>query len=85
MAAQGFFEGNERTAVIVVRWFIRQNMNVDPDELIKLDDQELKALLMRTTGGDRNEAAIRAMLRERMSAPCIGAGISSARSHLARP
>ena len=69
VAAQGFFEGNKRTAVIVVRWFIRQNMDIDPDELIKPDDQELGALLVRTAGGARNEAAIKSMLRERMSAP----------------
>jgi prophage maintenance system killer protein len=28
VAAQGFFEGNKRTAVIVARWFIRQNTSI---------------------------------------------------------
>jgi prophage maintenance system killer protein len=69
VAAQGFFEGNKRTAVIIARWFIRQNMDLDPDELIHPDDRELGALLVRTAGGDRNEAAIQALLRDRTGAP----------------
>ena len=47
VAAQGFFEGNKRTAVIIARWFIRQNMDIDPDALIQPDDRELGALLVR--------------------------------------
>jgi prophage maintenance system killer protein len=68
VATQAFFEGNKRTAVIIARWFIRQNTNIDPDELIQPDDRELGALLVRTARGDRNETAIRALLRERTAA-----------------
>lgn len=65
VAAQGFFEGNKRTAVLVARWFIRENMDTDPDRLIAPDDHELGALLVRTASGDRNGAAIQALLRRR--------------------
>jgi prophage maintenance system killer protein len=65
VSTQGFFEGNKRTAAIIARWFIRENTAIDPDELIRPDDRQLGPLLVRTAGGDRNETAIRALLRER--------------------
>ena len=68
-AAQGFFEGNKRTAVIIARWFIRQNMDIDPDALIQPDDRELGALLVRTAGGGpRRSGDPCAALRDRMTA-----------------
>jgi hypothetical protein len=51
-AAQGFFEGNKRTAVLIGRWFLTVNTNRDPDVLIRPDDRELGALLIRAARGD---------------------------------
>jgi len=65
VVAQAFFEDNKRTAVIIARWFIRENTDIDPDELIRPDDRELGALLVRTARGESNEAKIRALLHER--------------------
>jgi hypothetical protein len=66
VVAQGFFEGNKRTAVIIARWFIRENTDIDPDELIRPDDRELGGLLVRTARGERIEAEIRALLHRRI-------------------
>jgi hypothetical protein len=43
-------------------------MDIDPDALIQPDDRELGAVLVRTAGGDRNEVAIQALLRDRVPA-----------------
>ncbi|MCJ7437906.1 MAG: Fic family protein [Acidimicrobiia bacterium] len=32
--AQGFYEGNKRTAALIARWFIATNTALDPDVLI---------------------------------------------------
>ena len=43
--AQGFYEGNKRTAALIARWFVATNTALDPDVLIPPDDVEA---LMRT-------------------------------------
>ena len=68
-AAQGFFEGNKRTAVLIARWFIRVNTTIDPDQLIGPDDHRLGALMIATARGEPTEGAIRALLRERAVTP----------------
>ncbi len=64
-AAQGFYEGNKRTAVVIARWFIRTNTNLDPDQLIQPDDHQLGDLLLAAARDDRNHDAIQALLRNR--------------------
>lgn len=64
-AAQGFFEGNKRTAVVIARWFIQANTTIDPDRLIGPDDHHLGNLLIATARGERNQGAMQALLRER--------------------
>jgi hypothetical protein len=44
--AQGFYEGNKRTAVLIARWFIATNTDVDPDQLVRPDDHELGDLMI---------------------------------------
>lgn len=51
-AAQDFFEGNKRTAVLIGRWFLDMNTDRDPDDLIRPDDRELGAILLRAARGD---------------------------------
>ena len=64
-AAQGFFEGNKRTAAVIARWFIRTNTDFDPDSLIRPDDPTLGSLLIATARGERNQGAIQTLLRDR--------------------
>jgi prophage maintenance system killer protein len=64
-SAQGFYEGNKRTAVLVARWFIATNTDVDPDRLIAPDDRELGDLLIAAARGEHVDEEIRALLRNR--------------------
>lgn len=64
-AAQGFFEGNKRTAVLIGRWFLDANTDRDPDDLIRPDDRELGAILLRAARGDDVEKEIVALFRKR--------------------
>lgn len=63
--AQGFYEGNKRTAVLLARWFIAENTDRDPDELIPPDDQRLGDLLVAAARGERVAEEIRTLLTGR--------------------
>jgi len=65
--AQGFYEGNKRTAVLITRWFVSVNTAIDPDRLIPPHDREFADLLIRAARGDRVGAEILALLRSRAS------------------
>ncbi|HEY6426593.1 MAG TPA: Fic family protein, partial [Acidimicrobiales bacterium] len=56
--AQGFYEGNKRTAVLLTRWFIAMNTNTDPDVLIRPADTELGDLLVAAARGAGSFEAI---------------------------
>jgi len=64
-AAQGFYEGNKRTAVLLARWLIGINMSIEPDALIPPDDERLGDLLIATARGDDTYRALRELLIER--------------------
>ncbi|MEX0664917.1 MAG: Fic family protein [Acidimicrobiia bacterium] len=64
-SAQGFFEGNKRTAVLIARWFLTINTDRDPDDLIRPDDRELGALLVRAARGEDVEHEVIELLRHR--------------------
>ena len=65
VAAQGFFDGNKRTAVLIGRWFLSVNTDRDPDVLIRPDDRELGELLVRAARGDDVEEELVTLLRNR--------------------
>jgi len=66
--AQGFYEGNKRTAALIARWFIAANTAFDPDTLIPPDDHELGDLLIAAARGEQTDDAIRVLLRSRATA-----------------
>ena len=66
--AQGFYEGNKRTAALIARWFIATNTTLDPDVLIPPDDHELGDLLIAAARGEQTDNAIRVLLRRRATA-----------------
>ena len=66
--AQGFYEGNKRTAALIARWFIATNTALDPDALIPPDDHELGDLLIAAARGEQTHDAIRALLERRATA-----------------
>ena len=63
--AQGFYEGNKRTAALIARWFIAVNTAFDPDTLIPPDDHELGDLLIAAARGEQTYDAIRTLLQRR--------------------
>jgi Fic/DOC family protein len=64
-SAQGFHEGNKRTAALIARWFIRANTDIDADRVIPPDDHEFGDLLIAAARGDQVGAEIRTLLRRR--------------------
>jgi len=64
-AAQGFYEGNKRTAIVIARWFIRENTGLDPGALIPAEDRDLGDLLIAAARGENSRDAIRRLLRNR--------------------
>jgi hypothetical protein len=64
--AQGFYEGNKRTAVLITRWFVSVNTSIDPDRLIPPHDRGLADLLIRAARQDRVGDEILALLRSRV-------------------
>ena len=64
-AAQGFYEGNKRTAVLLARWFLRTNTDLDVDEVIRPSDPELGDLLVKAARGDAVGDEIRALMARR--------------------
>jgi prophage maintenance system killer protein len=63
--AQGFYEGNKRTAVLLARWFIAQNTDLNPDLLIPPDDHSLADLLVAAARGEHVADDLEALLSER--------------------
>ena len=66
--AQGFYEGNKRTAILIARWFIATNTTLDPDVLIPPDDHEFGDLLIAAARGEQTDDAIRGLLLRRATA-----------------
>jgi prophage maintenance system killer protein len=64
--AQGFFEGNKRTAVLVARWFIRTNAGVDPDQVVPPDDRVFADLLIAAARGEDVGDQMRRLFRARV-------------------
>ena len=60
-AAQGFYEGNKRTALIISRWFLRENTDLDPAVIIPDADLEFGALLIKAARGADTFEAITAL------------------------
>jgi hypothetical protein len=64
-SAQGFYEGNKRTAFLLARWFIAENTDHDPDQVIPPDDHRLGDLLVAAARGEGVADEIRAVLTQR--------------------
>jgi prophage maintenance system killer protein len=64
-AAQGFYEGNKRTAALLARWFLGVNTDLDVDALIPADDLAFADLLIAAARGETVGEEIRVLLRER--------------------
>lgn len=61
--AQGFGEGNKRTALLA-RWLLARN-GLDGSAVIPHDDQEFADLLVRAAAGGDVEAEMKALLQSR--------------------
>lgn len=68
-SAQGFHEGNKRTAALIARWFIRANTDLEPDRIIKPDDPEFGDLLIAAARGDDVRVEIRGLFHDRAADP----------------
>ncbi len=62
--AQGFGEGNKRTALLLARWLLDRN-GLDGSDVIPHDDQEFADLLVRAAAGGDIEAEIKALFLSR--------------------
>ncbi len=62
--AQGFTEGNKRTALLLARWVLDRN-GLDGALLLPSDDREFAELLVRAASGVDVEAQIVALLKGR--------------------
>lgn len=62
--AQGFSEGNKRTALLLARWVLDRN-SVQGSQLIPSDDRDLASLLVKAASGLDVEEEIIALFRER--------------------
>ena len=62
--AQGFGEGNKRTAFLLARWVLDRN-GVDGPVVIPADDREFADYLVKAASGIDVEAGIVALLRSR--------------------
>lgn len=62
--AQGFTEGNKRTAVLLAKWLLDRN-GIDGSRLIPPDDRALADLLVRAASGHDVEGAVVELLRSR--------------------
>jgi hypothetical protein len=68
-SAQGFHEGNKRTAALIARSFIRANTDLEPDRIIKPDDPEFGDLLIAAARGDDVRVEIRGLFHDRAADP----------------
>jgi prophage maintenance system killer protein len=62
--AQGFAEGNKRTALLLARWILDNN-GLDGRQIIEPDDRELADLLVHAASGRNVEAVILRFFAER--------------------
>jgi len=68
-SAQGFHEGNKRTAALIARSFIRANTDLEPDRIIKPDDPEFGDLLIAAARGEDVRVEIRGLFHDRAADP----------------
>ena len=64
--SQGFYEGNKRTALVIARWFLRENTELDPAAIILPDDRDIGDLLINAARGEDVFESIRDLLRARI-------------------
>jgi prophage maintenance system killer protein len=64
-AAQGFYEGNKRTALVIARWYLRENTELNPAVIVLPDDRDLGDLLIKLARGDDVATNIEELLRAR--------------------
>lgn len=62
--AQGFGEGNKRTALLLARWLLDRN-GLDGSEVIPRDDQEFADLLVGAAAGGDVKAEMKALFQRR--------------------
>lgn len=62
--AQGFGEGNKRTALLLARWLLDRN-GLDGSVVIPHDDQAFGDLLIRAAGGADVETEMKALFQSR--------------------
>jgi prophage maintenance system killer protein len=62
--AQGFAEGNKRTALLLARWLLDHN-GVDGGQILPQDDRVIADLLVRTASGADAEEEIISILEAR--------------------
>jgi prophage maintenance system killer protein len=62
--AQGFGEGNKRTALLLARWLLDRN-GIDGSEVIPQADQEFADLLVRAAAGTNVQAEMKALFQSR--------------------
>ena len=62
--AQGFGEGNKRTALLLARWLLDRN-GLDGSAVIPHDDQEFAPLLVRAAAGADVEDEMKALFQSR--------------------
>jgi prophage maintenance system killer protein len=65
--AQGFTEGNKRTALLLARWILDRN-DIDGARLLPPDDRAFADLLVQAASGSDVEDEAVALLRRRWSA-----------------
>ena len=63
-AAQGFTEGNKRTALLLARWILDNN-GLDGRRILDPEDRELADLLVHAASGRDVEADIMAYFKDR--------------------
>jgi prophage maintenance system killer protein len=62
--AQGFAEGNKRTALLLARWLVDHN-GIDGLRILPIDDRDLADLLIKAAAGAEVEAALVALVASR--------------------
>ncbi|MGA9078550.1 MAG: Fic family protein [Acidimicrobiales bacterium] len=62
---QGFTEGNKRTALLLAKWVLDNN-GINGGEIIRVEDEELGALLIRTASGGDIDAEVLALFHRRL-------------------
>jgi prophage maintenance system killer protein len=62
---QGFTEGNKRTAFLLAKWVLDNN-GINSGEIIRAEDEELRALLIKTASGGDIDAEVLALFHRRL-------------------